>query len=121
MGVGCTVLAYAEFFADGERAPFKTLADSVFSHVRAVDGVIEAYRHAVAKGYFEGDEFDGHFVTSDLGCLKNGRLRVSGRADSLIVLDDGGMIARRQSNLNSPFFQRLERFASLVSGREAGR
>lgn len=48
----CTVLAYAEIFADGERAQFKTLADSVFSHVRAVDGVIEVYGHAVAKGYF---------------------------------------------------------------------
>lgn len=89
----CTVLAYAEIFADGERAPFKTLADSVFCHVREVDGVIEVYGRAVAKGYFEGDEFKGHFVTSDLGCLKNGRLRVSGRADSLIVLDNGGKIA----------------------------
>lgn len=28
-----------------------------------------------------------------MGCLKNGRLRVSGRADSLIVLDNGGKIA----------------------------
>ena len=89
----CTVLAYAEIFADGERAPFKTLADSVFCHVREVDGVIEVYGRTVAKGYFEGDEFNGHFVTSDLGCLKNGRLRVSGRADSLIVLDNGGKIA----------------------------
>lgn len=89
----CTVLAYAEIFADGERAPFKTLADSVFCHVREANGVIEVYGRSVAKGYFEGDEFNGHFVTSDLGCLKNGRLRVSGRADSLIVLDNGGKIA----------------------------
>jgi O-succinylbenzoic acid--CoA ligase len=38
----------------------------------------------VARGYVGGDEFQGRFVTSDLGRLVDGRLEVLGRADDLI-------------------------------------
>ena len=38
----------------------------------------------VARGYVGGEDFDGRFVTSDLGRLVDGRLEVLGRADDLI-------------------------------------
>jgi O-succinylbenzoic acid--CoA ligase len=39
----------------------------------------------VARGYRDGERFDGTFTTSDLGTLDQGRLTVLGRADDVIV------------------------------------
>jgi O-succinylbenzoic acid--CoA ligase len=50
-----------------------------------VGGRIAVSGAMVSPGYLDGDDFDQPFVTNDEGMVDNGRLRVIGRADDVIV------------------------------------
>lgn len=110
----CTSFVYCDLIKNGLIYPDTESLNSCFSHLKIRDGCIEIFGRVVAKGYFEGKQFQGYLKTSDLAHFEDNRLCIDGRADNTIVLPNGYKL------LPEIVEKKLYRYSSILEARVYG-